>query len=147
MRSAKFIATGLVASVLIAVTTIAKSSSEKPALPLKKAQQSSEELVVYRCPGPPILYSDAMSPAEAKAKGCRRTGGDPVAVLAVKASGATNWDAIDRQLNTPTPPKPKRELGPMDSLRYDNCREKATQAPTAVGVTAGLKLCDERFGQ
>ena len=36
---------------------------------------------VYRCPGPPILYTDTLSPAEAKEKNCRTIEGAPVTVM------------------------------------------------------------------
>lgn len=36
---------------------------------------------VYRCPGPPVLYTDDLSPAEARARNCRTIDGAPVTVL------------------------------------------------------------------
>jgi hypothetical protein len=36
---------------------------------------------VYRCPGPPVLYTDAISPAEAKEKGCRTIEGTPITII------------------------------------------------------------------
>lgn len=36
---------------------------------------------VYRCPGPPVLYTDSLSAQEAKDKGCRTIDGAPVTVL------------------------------------------------------------------
>ena len=36
---------------------------------------------VYRCPGPPVLYTDALSAAEANEKGCRLIEGTPITVL------------------------------------------------------------------
>jgi hypothetical protein len=36
---------------------------------------------VYRCPGPPVLYTDAISAQEAKAKGCRTIEGAPITVV------------------------------------------------------------------
>ncbi len=36
---------------------------------------------VYRCPGPPVLYTDALSTTEAKARGCRTIEGAPVTVI------------------------------------------------------------------
>ncbi len=36
---------------------------------------------VYRCPGPPVLYTDALSTQEAKDKGCRTIEGAPITVL------------------------------------------------------------------
>lgn len=36
---------------------------------------------VYRCPGPPVLYTDALSPQEAKDKGCRTIEGAPITIV------------------------------------------------------------------
>jgi hypothetical protein len=36
---------------------------------------------VYRCPGPPVLYTDAISEGEARAKSCRAIEGAPVTVM------------------------------------------------------------------
>jgi hypothetical protein len=36
------------------------------------------ELPIYRCPGPPVLYTDAISAEEATRKSCRRIVGAPV---------------------------------------------------------------------
>lgn len=37
--------------------------------------------VVYRCPGPPVLYTDQLTPDQAKAQGCRTIEAAPVTVL------------------------------------------------------------------
>ena len=37
--------------------------------------------VVYRCPGPPVLYTDALSPQEARDKGCRTIEGAPITIV------------------------------------------------------------------
>jgi hypothetical protein len=36
---------------------------------------------VYRCPGPPVLYTDALSAKEAIEKGCRTIEGTPITVV------------------------------------------------------------------
>jgi len=36
---------------------------------------------VYRCPGPPVLYTDALSAKEAQDRGCRSIEGTPITVL------------------------------------------------------------------
>lgn len=36
---------------------------------------------VYRCPGPPVLYTDALSAAEARDKGCRTIEGATITVV------------------------------------------------------------------
>ena len=45
-----------------------------------QAQQSASS-AVYRCPGPPVLYTDALSPQEAKDKGCRTIEGAPITII------------------------------------------------------------------
>ncbi len=39
------------------------------------------EGTVYRCPGPPVLYTDALSAKEANEKGCRTIEGTPITVV------------------------------------------------------------------
>ncbi|HNT37848.1 MAG TPA: hypothetical protein PKO45_01895 [Rubrivivax sp.] len=36
---------------------------------------------VYRCPGPPVLYTDAISPKEAAERGCRTIEGTPITII------------------------------------------------------------------
>jgi hypothetical protein len=36
---------------------------------------------VYRCPGPPVLYTDALTPEEARDKGCRVIESAPITVV------------------------------------------------------------------
>jgi hypothetical protein len=36
---------------------------------------------VYRCPGPPVLYTDALSVQEARDRGCRTIEGAPVTIV------------------------------------------------------------------
>jgi len=43
------------------------------------AQQGNT--VVYRCPGPPPLYTDAITPQQAKERNCRTIEGAPVTVV------------------------------------------------------------------
>lgn len=47
------------------------------------AQQSGSSGggVVYRCPGPPVEYTDQLTPQQAKDKGCRTIEGTPITVI------------------------------------------------------------------
>ena len=45
------------------------------------AAQTAVPSVVYRCPGKPVLYTDAISAKEAKDKGCTVLEGAPVTVI------------------------------------------------------------------
>jgi hypothetical protein len=51
-------------------------------LPAVRAQEAvSPAKPVYRCPGPPVLYTDGISAAEAKARDCRTIEGAPISVV------------------------------------------------------------------
>ncbi|QPF72875.1 coiled-coil domain-containing protein 22 [Roseateles sp. DAIF2] len=59
---------------------------------------------VYRCPGPPVLYTDALSAKEAQEKGCRSIEGTPITILQSPkprpaASGATAGAPVQRTGN------------------------------------------------
>jgi hypothetical protein len=45
------------------------------------AAQDAASKPVYRCPGPPVLYTDAVTAQEARDKGCRLIEGAPVTVV------------------------------------------------------------------
>ena len=45
------------------------------------AQAAASGPPVYRCPGNPVLYTDALSAKEAKDKGCRTLEGAPITVI------------------------------------------------------------------
>jgi len=49
--------------------------------PLAAAQQQPPGREVYRCPGNPVLYTDALSAKEARDKGCRTLEGAPITVV------------------------------------------------------------------
>ena len=48
-------------------------------VPLPSMAQEARQ--VYRCPGPPVLYTDTLSLAEARERGCRSIEGTPVTVI------------------------------------------------------------------
>jgi hypothetical protein len=45
------------------------------------AASAQDAKPVYRCPGPPVLYTDAMSAQEAKDKGCKTIEGAPITIV------------------------------------------------------------------
>lgn len=44
---------------------------------------------VYRCPGPPVLYTDALTPQEARERNCRSIEGAPITVIQGRPRVAT----------------------------------------------------------
>jgi hypothetical protein len=59
-----------VASVLGAASGSAQAQSTPPG-----------GATVYRCPGPPVLYTDSLSAQEARERGCKTIDGAPITVL------------------------------------------------------------------
>jgi hypothetical protein len=51
------------------------------ALLLMPAVQAQDLKPVYRCPGPPVLYTDALGAQEARDKGCRTIEGAPITIV------------------------------------------------------------------
>jgi hypothetical protein len=45
------------------------------------AGAAAQSTTVYRCPGPPVLYTDQITPAQAKERGCRTIEGAPITVV------------------------------------------------------------------
>jgi hypothetical protein len=70
---------------------------------LSIATVSTAGSTVYRCPGPPVLYTDTLTPQEAKEKGCRTIEGAPVTVMQmpkpkpVASSGSAPRISADEQ--------------------------------------------------
>jgi hypothetical protein len=101
-------------------------------LPLAAAGgAAAQDKTVYRCPGPPVLYTDAMTPQEAKDKGCRAIEGTPVTVIpatrprapapAVSSPGARPGDArVDPAEQRARDTDARRILG--DELRREEER-------------------------
>ena len=52
--------------------------------------------IVYRCPGPPVLYTDQLTPQEARDRDCKTIEGAPITVIQGRpkaASGAASRPA------------------------------------------------------
>lgn len=70
------------------------------------AQEGSRP--VYRCPGTPVLYTDTLSPQEAKAKGCTVLEGAPISVIAGPRPRAAAPAAAARPADTKIDPAAQR---------------------------------------
>jgi hypothetical protein len=42
---------------------------------------AAQDKTVYRCPGPPVLYTDALTPQQAAERGCRPIEGAPLTIV------------------------------------------------------------------
>ncbi len=65
------------------VPTVALLGAAVLGTPAAMAQDAARP--VYRCPGPPVLYTDAVTPEEARARNCRTIEGAAVTVVQTPA--------------------------------------------------------------
>jgi hypothetical protein len=64
------------------LAALAETAAGQPGAPAAAQQgQAQSNSVVYRCPGPPVLYTDAINATEAKERGCRQLEGAPITVI------------------------------------------------------------------
>ncbi len=70
---------------------------------------------VYRCPGPPVLYTDAMTPAEARERGCKAIEGTPITVLQTPRPRVASAAA----LSTPAPRPADARIEPLAQRQRD----------------------------
>ncbi len=103
-------------------------------VPLAAAQDATKP--VYRCPGPPVLYTDALSPTEARERNCRSIEGAPITIVqtprpaskpgpgtaasAAAPSGSRPGDRIDPAAQRARDSDARRILG--DELRREEER-------------------------
>ena len=75
---------------------------------------------VYRCPGDPVLYTDAITPHEAKDKGCRALEGTAITVIpSPKARAAA-------PASSPRPPEAR--VDPADQRSRDSDARRILEA-------------------
>jgi hypothetical protein len=80
---------------------------------LVRAQAPAAAASVYRCPGPPVLYTDALSADEARARGCRTLEAGPVTVFQAppkpRASAASANASASRGAETRVDPTAQKQ--------------------------------------
>ena len=87
---------------------------------LPAAMAQAQGGAVYRCPGPPVLYTDALSPEEARSKGCRTIEGTAITIVqgtrprapsagGTAAGGASAAAAASRPGDTKVDPAAQRQ--------------------------------------
>jgi len=76
---------------------------------LAMAQSAS----VYRCPGPPVLYTDALTANEARVKGCRLVEGTPITVIQMPKArpngSASTASGVARPADSKVDPNTQRQ--------------------------------------
>ncbi len=86
----------------------------------------SEGPAVFKCPGNPVLYTDAISAKEAKEKGCRTLEGAPITVIAgPKRAGAAAAGS------SASSPRPDTRVDPNEQRARDSDARRILEAELA----------------
>ncbi len=88
-------------------------------LPQAKAQSDAP---VYKCPGNPVLYTDAISAKEAKTKGCSALDGSPITVISPPRRGVAN------EGNASAPRPPENRVDPQEQRARDSDARRILEA-------------------
>jgi hypothetical protein len=90
--------------------------------------------VVYRCPGPPVLYTDQITPVQAKEKNCRPVEGAAVTVIAPPARPK------------PTAPAPNGASSPASGdAKVDKNEQKARDSDARRILETELRQEEDRL--
>ncbi len=101
-----------------------------------QAQQAASS-AVYRCPGPPVLYTDALSPQEAKEKGCRTIEGAPITIIQGRPKPASAAPATGGASSTARP----------GEARVDPAAQRARDTDARRILTEELRKEEERLAE
>jgi hypothetical protein len=102
------------------------------------AQTGKSTGTVYRCPGPPVLYTDALTPKEANERGCRTLEGAPITVIQGRA---------------PSGPRPAGSAGAVDGAarppeaRVDPQAQRARDSDSRRILEGELRREEERLAE
>ena len=96
-----------------------------------QATAAAGNSTVYRCPGPPVLYTDALTAKEAKDKNCRTIEGAPITVMQSQK------------------PRPVAATAPASrpDAKVDPSEQKARDSDARHILEAELKREEERLGE
>ncbi len=87
---------------------------------LAQAQSGATAAVVYRCPGPPVLYTDALSPQEARERGCRSIEGAPITIIQTRPPASAQPAAPAAQGNATAARPPEARVDPQAQRARDS---------------------------
>lgn len=86
VRAQRMRRTGPALAALVALTATWLAPAAMPVA-------AQEAKPVYRCPGPPVLYTDQLTPQQAAERGCRRIEGAPLTIVQTQPRPAPASDA------------------------------------------------------
>jgi len=99
---------------------------------------AQEPRPVFRCPGPPVLYTDTLTLAEARERGCRSIEGTPVTVVQGRVRSPASA--------APAGPGSAAAARPGDT-RVDPAAQRARDSDARRILSDELRREEERLGQ
>ena len=106
---------------------------------------------VYRCPGPPVLYTDAITPEEARERNCRGIDGAPLTVVqtprrpgpgTAQPSGTAPASGVGMPSSTAAP---GAATAPRPDTRIDPAVQRARDADARRILETELRREEERL--
>jgi hypothetical protein len=85
---------------------------------------ASAATTVYRCPGPPVLYTDQISAQQAKERGCRTIEGAPITVM----QGPRPRAALPAPVQASGPRPAESRVDPLDQRARDSDARRILEA-------------------
>jgi hypothetical protein len=101
------------------------------------AQAQISNSVVYRCPGPPVLYTDALSATEAREKNCRTIEGATITVIQGQRPRAA----------TPPSAAPASGARPAGDAKIDPSQQRARDSDARRILEDELKKEEDKLGE
>jgi hypothetical protein len=86
---------------------------------------SAAPSVVYRCPGPPVLYTDQITAQQAKDRGCRTIEGAPITVM---QSARPRAAALPPPVQGSAPRSADSRVDPLDQRARDSDARRILEA-------------------
>lgn len=88
--------------------------------------QAQSPAPVYRCPGPPVEYTDALTAQQARDRGCRSIEGTPITII--QGRPPTPRPASAAPLATAAPRPPEARVDPAAQRARDNDSRRILEA-------------------
>lgn len=87
--------------------------------------QAQGDSQVYKCPGNPVLYTDAITAQEAKTKGCSMLDGNPITVISPPKRSTTTASAPSASA---APRPPESRIDPQEQRARDSDARRILEA-------------------
>ena len=105
--------------------------------------QTATPRTVYRCPGPPVLYTDALTPEEARQRNCRTIEGAPVTVIQSRPRPASSTASEPQAAASPPAAGPAPARAP--DARVEPAAQRSRDAEARRILEAELRREETRL--